>query len=255
MTVIITEMQKWKRSKTVWGILLLTILLGILAVERACSISRSSPMMDSFGDLYTMAFKNLTSLFLPIVLGLFSTSLFFDEKKNDTLKELLIIPVSKEQIYFAKVVVITLMSSGLCLLTFVFCVLGGLISGGFPDLGMETVLQAARLYLIGGVLLPIAMMPVIFLAALSKGYVLPIGATLLYLVPVVMAPASLIKLHPLASVLEIYAQCSPAAMEMVNSWTGNAPIIAEPFPCFLSIILIGCFSAIASVIAMRKQTF
>ncbi len=58
--------------------------------------------MDSFGDLYTLAFKNLTSLFLPIVLGMFATTLFFDEQKNDTLKGLLIIPVSKAQLYFFK---------------------------------------------------------------------------------------------------------------------------------------------------------
>lgn len=32
--------------------------------------------MDSFGDLYTLAFKNLSSLFLPIVLGMFATTLF-----------------------------------------------------------------------------------------------------------------------------------------------------------------------------------
>ena len=30
--------------------------------------------MDNFGDLYTMAFKNLSSLFLPIVLGMFATT-------------------------------------------------------------------------------------------------------------------------------------------------------------------------------------
>ena len=47
--------------------------------------------MDSFGDLYTLAFKNLSSLFLPIVLGMFATTLFFDEHKNDTMKQLLII--------------------------------------------------------------------------------------------------------------------------------------------------------------------
>ena len=69
MTIIFTEILKWKRNKTVWGIFILTAILGVFAVERACSISRSSPLMDSFGDLYTLAFKNLTSLFLPIVLG------------------------------------------------------------------------------------------------------------------------------------------------------------------------------------------
>ena len=77
------------------------------------------------GDLYTMAFKNLSSLFLPIVLGMFATTLFFDEHKNDTLKELLIIPITKVQLYFSKVAVMILMSVGLCLITFLLCVVGG----------------------------------------------------------------------------------------------------------------------------------
>ena len=80
--MIVVELQKWKRNKTVWSIFALTFLLGIFAVNRACSISRSSPLMDQFSDLYTLAFKNLTSLFLPIALGMFATTLFFDEQKR-----------------------------------------------------------------------------------------------------------------------------------------------------------------------------
>ena len=75
MTIISTEMLKWKRNKTVLGIFILTAILGIFAVERAFSISRSSSLMNSFSDLYTLAFKNLTSLFLPIVLSMFATTL------------------------------------------------------------------------------------------------------------------------------------------------------------------------------------
>ena len=72
MTIITTEIQKWKRNKIVWCILALTLLLGAFAIERACSISRSSPFMDSFGDLYTLAFKNPVSYthlnrFLPLL--------------------------------------------------------------------------------------------------------------------------------------------------------------------------------------------
>lgn len=145
--------------------------------------------MDSFGDLYTLAFKNLSSLFLPIVLGMFATTLFFDEHKNDTMKELLIIPITKVQLYFSKVAVVILMSVGLCLITFLLCVVGGLIAGGFPDLNAQTLMDAGLLYLAGGILIPIAMLPIVFLSALSKGYILPIGATLLYLIPVVIAPA------------------------------------------------------------------
>ena len=152
MTIISTEMLKWKRNKTVLGIFILTAILGIFAVERAFSISRSSSLMNSFSDLYTLAFKNLTSLFLPIVLSMFATTLFFDEQKNDTLKGLLIITISKTQLYFSKIAVVIFMSLALCLLTFAICILGGFLAGGFTDLNTETILQAGLLFLAGGVL-------------------------------------------------------------------------------------------------------
>ena len=146
MTIISTEMLKWKRNKTVLGIFILTAILGIFAVERAFSISRSSSLMNSFSDLYTLAFKNLTSLFLPIVLSMFATTLFFDEQKNDTLKGLLIIPISKTQLYFSKIAVVIFMSLALCLLTFAICILGGFLAGGFTDLNTETILQAGLFF-------------------------------------------------------------------------------------------------------------
>lgn len=34
MTIITTEIQKWKRNKIVWCILALTLLLGAFAIER-----------------------------------------------------------------------------------------------------------------------------------------------------------------------------------------------------------------------------
>ena len=224
MTIISTEMLKWKRNKTVLGIFILTAILGIFAVERAFSISRSSSLMNSFSDLYTLAFKNLTSLFLPIVLSMFATTLFFDEQKNDTLKGLLIIPISKTQLYFSKIAVVIFMSLALCLLTFAICILGGFLAGGFTDLNTETILQAGLLFLAGGVLVPLAMLPVIFLATLAKGYVLPIGAALLYLVPVVLIPSGIMGLHPLASVMGIYPYISSDAAEMVAS-TGAEYVI------------------------------
>lgn len=70
MTIISTEMLKWKRNKTVLGIFILTAILGIFAVERAFSISRSSSLMNSFSDLYTLAFKNLSVLFYLLLFGI-----------------------------------------------------------------------------------------------------------------------------------------------------------------------------------------
>lgn len=207
--------------------------------------------MDSFGDLYTLAFKNLSSLFLPIVLGMFATTLFFDEHKNDTMKELLI----KAQLYFSKVAVVILMSVGLCLITFLLCVVGGLIAGGFPDLNAQTLMDAGLLYLAGGILIPIAMLPIVFLSALSKGYILPIGATLLYLIPVVIAPAYLTGIHPLASVMGIYPHISEAAAAMVESLMQGVLFNTSPLVCVGSLLLIGATFAAASVVALKKQSY
>lgn len=233
----------------------LTLLLGAFAIERACSIARSSPYMDSFGDLYTLAFKNLSSLFLPIVLGMFATTLFFDEHKNDTLKELLIIPITKSQLFFSKIAVVILMSLGLCLITFFLCGFGGMIAGGFPDLNMETLLDAGLLFLTGGLLIPIAMLPIIFLATLSNGYILPIGATLLYLIPVVIAPSYFTGIHPLASVMGIYPHISEAAATMVESLMQGVLPNASLIACATSLILIGIVFAASSIVVLKKQSF
>jgi ABC-2 type transport system permease protein/bacitracin transport system permease protein len=57
MTIISTEMLKWKRNKTVLGIFILTAILGIFAVERAFSISRSSSLMEAVKNLVSMNFR------------------------------------------------------------------------------------------------------------------------------------------------------------------------------------------------------
>jgi len=176
-------------------------------------------------------------------------------RKNDTLKGLLIIPISKTQLYFSKIAVVIFMSLALCLLTFAICILGGFLAGGFTDLNTETILQAGLLFLAGGVLVPLAMLPVIFLATLAKGYVLPIGAALLYLVPVVLIPSGIMGLHPLASVMGIYPYISSDAAEMVKKWAGGIEITISPNICLISLLVIGSISAIVSVLALRKQTY
>ncbi|MBU5439327.1 ABC transporter permease [Tissierella sp. MSJ-40] len=256
-TIIQTELAKLKRKKMMLGICILTTLLAVFAIERACSISRSSSYMDSFGDLYTLAFKNLGMVYLPIVLGMFATSLFFDEHKNDTLKELLIIPVSKAQLYFSKVITVFLLSLGLCLYTYALTVLGGFIAGGFPDLNTQTIWQSFILFAEGGILVPLAMLPIVFLAVLGqKSYLLPIGATLLYLLPVIILPAPLMGIHPLASALCVYSFSSPMAADMVYSLsqvTEGISSIPGYGVCLISMVVVGVISSVLSVVALKEQ--
>lgn len=254
--IIQTEILKLKRRKFIWSVFALTTLLAVLAIERACSISRYSSLMDSFGDLYTMAFKNLATVFLPVVLGMFATALFFDEHKNNTLKEILIVPVTKFQLYFSKIIAVFLLSLGLCLYTFILTVLGGFIAGGFPDLNFATVRQALALFAEGAVLVPLAILPVVFLAVAGKGYILPIGAVLLYLLPVIILPAPLMGFHPLASALCIYSYSSPAAKDMVyglSQITEETLYLPRYWVCLADILVAALLFSMLSVITLKKQ--
>ena len=116
-------------------------------------------------------------------------------------------------------------------------------------------MNAGLLYLAGGLLVPIAMLPIVFLATLSKGYILPIGATRLYLVPVVIAPAYLTGIHPLASVMGIYPHISEAAAAMVESLMQGVLFNTSPLVCVGSLLLIGATFAAASVVALKKQSY
>ena len=94
-----------------------------------------------------------------------------------------------------------------------------------------------------------------YLATLSKGYILPIGATLLYLVPVVIAPAHFMGIHPLASVMGIYSHISEATAAMVEILMQGVLPDTSPFICAGSLLLIGAASAAASVMALKKQSY
>lgn len=82
MLLIKAEIKKWKRSRILISIIILTVILNLFAIKRAFSISRGSPIMDTFGDLYCLAFKNITFVFLPVVIGIIFTMLFFDERNS-----------------------------------------------------------------------------------------------------------------------------------------------------------------------------
>ena len=89
----------------------------------------------------------------------------------------------------------------------------------------------------------------------TKLIILPIGATLLYLIPVVIAPAYLTGIHPLASVMGIYPHISEAAAAMVESLMQGVLFNTSPLVCVGSLLLIGATFAAASVVALKKQSY
>ena len=140
--------------------------------------------------------------------------------------------------------------------TYVGATLGGLWAKGFPDFTPEMLLDGLALFLEGGLLIPLAMAPILLLAVLrSKDYLLPISATLLYLIPVVIAPSYAMEIHPLASALCIYAQSAPFAAEMAATLTQGAQITASPLACCLNIGIIATLCSAAAIFSLKRQTY
>lgn len=103
--------------------------------------------------------------------------------------------------------------------------------------------------------LPVELTPTQWQELLSDFIILPIGATLLYLIPVVIAPAYLTGIHPLASVMGIYPHISEAAAAMVESLMQGVLFNTSPLVCVGSLLLIGATFAAASVVALKKQSY
>ena len=81
------------------------------------------------------------------------------------------------------------------------------------------------------------------------------GIEVLNLIPVVIAPAYLTGIHPLASVMGIYPHISEAAAAMVESLMQGVLFNTSPFVCVGSLLLNGAAFAAASVVALKKQSY
>ncbi len=145
MTIISTEMLKWKRNKTVLGIFILTAILGIFAVERAFSISRSSSLMNSFSDL-----------------------------------SLRLIPISEAKMTIAKLLITFAFSVLFYLLLFGITFLVEVILH-FRGLSIKMILSFFKIYLLDGIGIFFAIAPVIAVVSrIKKGYWLALIFTVIY---------------------------------------------------------------------------
>ena len=87
-----------------------------------------------FRNLFRTMFLYGDMLFLPCVLGILASMLFFMERDNDTLKNLMTIPLSKAKILLAKLSVLLFLSVLYSISGLGATVLGGVLVGGVSDI-------------------------------------------------------------------------------------------------------------------------
>lgn len=128
LKLIRCEWKKLKRKK-------LLLFVALAACLFPIPVSMLVLHEDSgAGYAFAYVFKLLevmgTPIMLPIVIGFAASTLFFMEKENDTLKNLLIVPVFPAQLAFAKIMVLFVMGTLYSLVTVAAAMLGGVLAGG-----------------------------------------------------------------------------------------------------------------------------
>ncbi len=158
---------------------------------------------QTFDQLFRAVFLLGDLLFLPCVLGVIAAMLFLMERDNDTLKNLLVIPISKAQILFSKLCVLL----GLAIIYSV-AGLGASLAGGLIMGNVSHVLLRLGISICSGAFVLVGTLPVIMVILIgNKSYIFSIILSFAYAVVsfaiTMMFSTSPESMDALASVLPI----------------------------------------------------
>ena len=158
-----TEVWKLKRYHMIWAGVLLMLLSVLLTVF-------STTALD--GTVWTFSFfveqvmkNNITTIF-PMCIALITGYIISREGTDDTLKNILTVPLSFPALLFGKLTVCGLLSLFLGMVSTIFTVAAALLLG-FPGGDLPAILQAAAQITLNCLFLYIAVLPVIAIVYLS----------------------------------------------------------------------------------------
>lgn len=170
--LLLCEFKKLKRKKFVSFVVLAAFVFPILGSALVAGSSSTN-----LSDMISFVHEGSGFLLLMPLLVILAANLFFSEQDNDTLKNLLCIPVSKELLVFVKLLVLLIFSV-------VFQIVGFMVNTGISllyhipltDFNLQFALTAAT-----GILLWAAALPCIVLVIwFNKSYILSVIIVFFY---------------------------------------------------------------------------
>lgn len=171
VNLVYTELLKLKRAK-----MFMVSLIGASAAPFMIFIGyldyKTKEPGKSVGFLEAFSQANLYVLLLigTLLYGVITAYLFNREYTEDTLKNLLTIPVSRTGLIVSKLVLLFIWIMLLTLVAWGLTLLLGLI-GQYEGLSLDVILRTLKQFLIGGFLLFLLSPPTIFVTLLFKNYV------------------------------------------------------------------------------------
>lgn len=169
LRMIKTELWKLRRYYMIWAGVLLMLLSVLLTVFSTTALDGT---VWTFSFFTEQVIKNNVTMIFPMCIALIAGYIIAREAKDDTLKNIVTIPVSYRNLLWGKLLVCALLSLFFGLVSAGFTVIANLLMG-FPGLSAASVLQAFAQIIMNCLFLYIAVMPIIAVTArMANGHLI-----------------------------------------------------------------------------------
>ena len=244
-----TEIWKLKRYHMIWAGVLLMLLSVLLTVF---STTASDDTVWTFPFFAEQVIKNNVTMIFPMCIALLAGYIIAREGKDDTLKNIVTIPVSYRNLLCGKLLACALLSLFLGLVSAVFTIIANLLMG-FPGLSAISVLQAFTQIILNCLFLYIAVMPVIAATArVANGHLIGTIVAFFYGYSGMFAAAdrTVASLYPVTASLGLirYRSYDPAV-----HWNGIICLFSILTAFFIAAICVFTAKTSAPVKTNRKQ--
>lgn len=164
------ERKKLRRSKIIWIAAFATVMAAAVVFMQGQFAFNGLRYVDRAGWFMTSAQSLSTFFVLPAVIALLGSYMICREEQDDTLKTLRLIPIDEAALTAAKMIVTMVFSILIYLFLFAVTVIVEAILH-LNALSVQLVLSSFHIYVINGIGIFLAVLPVIALVArMKKGY-------------------------------------------------------------------------------------
>lgn len=138
--ILKNELTKIKREKINYLIIFISIFMPLLNLllmitMRAKKEDMTTYTMESY---FNNNVTNISIVFGPMLIAFVGIYLFLKEYKDDTLKMMLLTPITKNRIFIGKLLFTLMFGMSVLIISFIFSIFLGLL-GSFPGLNAELI--------------------------------------------------------------------------------------------------------------------
>ena len=239
--IIKTEFYKLKRYHILWAgvaLMLLSVLLTLFT-----SMANDGSVWD-FAYLTEQVIKNNMSMIFPMCISLIAGYMISREQTDDTLKNILTVPVSFKRLLTGKLIVCGVLSIVFGLICSLFTVIAELIVG-FPGFHFSLILQAVLQITAVNFFLYLAVLPIIIITSRkSSSFLIGVIVAFVYGYGGMFAAGNM----TLANIYPIIA-----SLGMIHYRSYDAAVRWNTVTCMVSLVIVVAISAVLILCMKEKE--